>query len=406
MASSDTSEGGYLEQIIAPSGGCVVKWHPGHSQVSSPSDEFAIILTSPSCTVGERVFAPVDDPEQIIDRARTNGLAILTARGEIKPETARLYRLMWLLYLRVKARRDSFGHQFKTVNDLRVRDPRQRGSIPHVLPPGLGLAADGTGTTWNPARLLREGEKLAEAESVSIRTTAQKINYGLLAAARLNPMFDLNPKQIKALVRLALFQLGPIAEKISAETRRHVDARLITALKKHLTDDHKEFDDWFLGPHNSLVHQIAKQRLAAGGELDRYHVYQVLLDRGWEAYQYVARCLDAQFRAIMESITPPLTPHERFCFKQRYCRQPYWGGLPFLLLLPRLDVLRPVAHLHFGRPATLRSDWVPTAHRLLEYYIEMANRRREVDRFRKKRAHPTLQEDANAPRRGRRYSAD
>jgi hypothetical protein len=76
-----------------------------------------------------------------------------------------------------------------------------------------------------------------------------------------------------------------------------------------------------------------------------------------------------------------LTSDEASWFQQMNFKQPHFGGLPFVLLVDRFSFLRgPVWEL-WSNPA----DPAPIGvlHRLLDYYEQMATRRRELDRLMK-----------------------
>ena len=69
-----------------------------------------------------------------------------------------------------------------------------------------------------------------------------------------------------------------------------VEDRVFSAIWPHLDDDTVMFNDWFWGRHNSFVKQIAQQKKGPGGELDPEVVERYLLQKGWEAYEYVGHC--------------------------------------------------------------------------------------------------------------------
>jgi hypothetical protein len=200
--------------------------------------------------------------------------------------------------------------------------------------------------------------------------------------------------RVPELVRSALFDVS-WGDEPDAELVANVTDRLLTALDPHLEDDGRAFDKWFLGPKNSLVHQLAKQKLSPGGVLEEGEVRRVLLHLGWQAYQYAGNCVHAQLRTLQNAIPEPLSEGERLRFEHMHLRQPYLGNLPLVLLAPRLGLTQELLfQLWEGLPD---QSLVPVFHRLLDYYATMASRRREADRRIKRGRSIRLVEAAQIP---------
>ena len=259
--------------------------------------------------------------------------------------------------------------------------PSGRGEFgeTNVLPQDLGLDAKGQGSRWNVKELIRRGETLATALRHPRPTMAERIYLGLTEAAQLNP-WSAPESQISGLIRSALFNIA-WADEPNAELVEIVDERLLTALHKHLEEPNADFEKWFLGPKNSLVHQISKLKKSPGGQLDDNDVRNVLLHRGWNSYVYAANCIHAQMYLFRNALPEPLSEREQNLFDQRYLRQSYLAGLPLVLLAPRLPVAKEL--LWHRWPKLPEISLIPVFHRLLDYYGTMAIRRREVDRRRK-----------------------
>lgn len=172
--------------------------------------------------------------------------------------------------------------------------------------------------------------------------------------------------------------------------------RLQTALHAHLGDSTDDFEKWYLGGKNSLVHQLAKQKRSPGGQLDVSKVREVLLHLGWQAYQYASDCVHAQMRIFQNALPHTLSDRERLLFEHMHQRQPYLGQLPMVLLIPRLKFIRGVLwDLWEQLPdATM----TPVLHRMLRYYATLATRRREADREIKRRPHAKLNDEVDEPR--------
>src|SRR4051812_40578109 len=93
----------------------------------------------------------------------------------------------------------------------------------------------------------------------------------------------------------------------------------------------------FSGRNNSLVKQIAQQRRAEGGQLQKEEVRTALLRLGWDAYVYLSGCLSLQMQAVARSLPEPLNSAERRIFEEMHLPQPHYGNLPLLLLGERLE---------------------------------------------------------------------
>jgi hypothetical protein len=143
---------------------------------------------------------------------------------------------------------------------------------------------------------------------------------------------------------------------------------------------------WFSGPKNSFVRQIAQQKRAASGALDREVVRRMLLDLAWKAYTYTADALHTLMWVFQQLIPESLAGPERSRFERRFLKQPCLGQLPFFLLFERFPFLKGVWWTIEEGPDDREA--VATLHRLLAYYGEMASARREKDRtVQARRAH-------------------
>jgi len=155
----------------------------------------------------------------------------------------------------------------------------------------------------------------------------------------------------------------------------------LVAVHRHLDDPQDEFNAWFLGPKSSLLKSLSDQADEQGRKLKRQDVRQALLALGWNSYQHVANCIHASMRYVENAIG--VTDEERPLFEHVFLPQPYFGGLPMILLAERADFLKTAIVKVWEDP----NDQNPVAilHRLLHYYGEIAERRREADRLAKAR---------------------
>jgi hypothetical protein len=227
------------------------------------------------------------------------------------------------------------------------------------------------------------------AAGISRPTRAQCIQYGLIAAAELNPL-DVPSDQVTGLVRAALFDLSD-TPAVDATTRDAVLARLLRALDRHLDDGTTQFRCWFLEPNNSVVLQLAKQKGEEGVPIEKASVRRAMLDIGWEAYYHVRNCLVGQMHAFCHAMQPQLTDAERTLLGRMHLPQPYFGDLPLVLLAERLDLIGPLLWRLWNSPDETA---VRILHRLLTYYADMASVRRRADRRFKERTRKPASDEA------------
>ncbi len=258
------------------------------------------------------------------------------------------------------------------------------------------MDSSGQGEPWSVEQPLDQGRKEALARGVGRASGTDCVRYRLLRAARRDPLW-LSQDEVWQLVRMALYHpLGvPPRPHATEEERRAREQtagraidRVLAAMEPHMADDTQGFHEWFWGRNNSLVKQVAQQRRAPGGELDRDVVRRALLDQGWQAYQYVASCLRVTLGLFRRLPPAPLTRGENRLFERVHLRQPYFGDLPPLMLAERFPLLYPILEEVWTAPDNREA--VAVMHRLPNYYEEMAPDRRAADRLGKERGAGTV----------------
>ncbi|MBI3406797.1 MAG: hypothetical protein HY040_00380 [Planctomycetes bacterium] len=95
-------------------------------------------------------------------------------------------------------------------------------------------------------------------------------------------------------------------------------------------------------------------------------------------------------RTFQNAIADQLSDRERLHFEHVHLRQSYLGNLPLVLLVERFSFLQGLLWEFWDKLPNL--DLVPVLHRLLDYYVDLAVRRREADR-RIKSARPMMFHD-------------
>jgi hypothetical protein len=369
-------------------------WHPPEALMPLLPPAFQLSMQCVTGRDGVRRFYPWDWFELFLALASEGGLAILTQRKNLNAEWRNSYRTMRLFLLRVRRSAEFLNRGFEHLADLRVvLSGRATPSERDVLPDDLGLDTQGSGDRWSVRDLIEHGKVAARAAGCSDITTRQCIHYGFIQAARLNPLHIAESK-VPLLIRSALFSVDS-SDEPDARLLEFVRDRLQTALHTHLGDSTAGFEKWYLGSKNSLVHQLAKQKGSPGGQLDESEVRKVLLHLGWKAYEYASSCVHAQMRIFQAALPHSLSDQERLLFENMHQPQPYLGGLPLVLLVPRFKFIRGILwDLWEHLPDTSR---LPVFYRMLDYYGTLSTRRREADRRIKNGRQAEFNDEAYVP---------
>lgn len=376
-------------------------WFPGKSLKKQVPDGAAVILRCEASRNGERRFSPIGTGNRSLDPflpfylyAFTCGLAILIKSRKMTKRERQSYRAMYFLFQRAQKMRQHIRHLFKSKKDLTVVRSGLRSkeeSESHILPWQFSAATKAMGYPQSVDGFLARGQKEAKKSGVSHPSVTQKIHYGLVALARLAPK-PLKPDEMVRVLKSVLFDLPAPAKRIDEQTRQLVDTettavdpetkdlvteRILVAIWPHLGDTSAVFNDWFWGRHNSFIKQIAQQKKSPGGELDPSVVERVLLERGWEAYEYVGQCVQTWARDMVEAIPEPLTEKERRAFETLYFCRPEFGGIPLILLAEKLQFVDTVLEDIVNNPGKDRP--VQVLYQLLQFYAAMVANRREAD---------------------------
>jgi hypothetical protein len=366
-------------------------WDPPADLRHQVPEGFAFALRCIRFPGDGRWFYPIGSFDGFIAEAFVGGLALIDMIKGLGSEGRHAYRAMWQFFQRVRRTRERFSNDLLNATSLRVSHSGRGTSQEYsILPESVGLNAQGQGKPWSVSELLREGMAEAKVSGVSKPTEADCVHYGLVRAARLNPL-DIPERDVRPLIRQALFEsilLNDESAKAGngsseAVAREAVIERSLGAVQRHLGDRQAEYDNWFAGPKSSFIHQIAQQKRASGGPLARELVRRILLDLGWQAYDYVGDCLHAMMRVFQRLVPEPLTELEGQRFARMHLKQPCFGQLPLVLFHERFPFLRSILTTACEDPADREA--VTILYRLLHYYGEMATKRRATDRLMKAR---------------------
>jgi hypothetical protein len=355
-----------------------------------PKDtSFGVVLRSVVLNDGTRCFLPGPTFSTFIARAWMAGLEIQIHEKKLSPAKAYSHRFNWFLYQFARRMQPFIRRSFRSRRDLLVaRSAQSTEGERDILP----WPIDKTGSRRErlPAtveELMSWGRQLASQDGVDRPTAQQMIQNGLLVAAERMPTLSLTKKEILALIRAALFDVGSSSVVIPKKQIVLVRKRLEKALGNHLGDASIElFNKWLWGPSSSVVKQMAKQKKAVGGEIDSDVVRQALVELGWLAHANVARQVETLMIDFRNVIRPQLTQSELQIFNLLYLRNRYFGGLSLVMLAERLEFLGRHLWQLIQDPADIGKRAI--LYRLLSFYSAMSDIRRAADRRSKQRLQP------------------
>lgn len=362
-----------------------MKVQPATRFTWKPSDEIRHLLPPDFsleffCWVGQdsvRRFAPTVPLGKFIPEAFLAGLAIQLGRFGFDPRVRFSYCAMLTLYQLAPRLREHLDRRFVRKEDFAA----SRGQ--DVLPEHFGTTSAGEGSRWTVEELEKEGRDAATKTGRTSPDSATCFHLGLLEAARRNPLppSSLSEDEARQLVRLGLFDLGPVPGEADAAKTEEVIGRVLDALMKHQDYGTEEFNRWFFDHVDNLVHQVSKKK--TGGTISREVVRQALLEEVFRSYTYVGDCVHLLMMDVRDALPDPLNERELGVFRFLYLKQRYLGGLPLLLLRDRFDFLdEAIQTLLVSSPD---QDNIGALLRLLEYYGAMVSNKRQVDREHKRR---------------------
>ena len=367
------------------------KWHPPQRLAEFLPEGFSLEIDCYTTADGFRRILPRYNFEELINMGAVGGLAVIHGLRGFDKQVDHSYRTMFLIHEHVRGRayRNTRGmtehltRNFDYSRDLYVRRlGRETDGVCNVLPDDATLDTRREEKPLTVKKLTATGRQKAQASGFHKPDSRQAIALGFFEAATLKPL-DVAIEKVPDLVRMVLFSMDHIDNSTSEELIKTVTERLLDAVHGHLDDTQEDFHNWFFGPSNSLVKQIAKQKKKHGGVLKREDVRQALLHLGWQAYEYVGQCVHALMHTIKNSMPQPFNEKEKRLFEHMYERQACYGNLPLVLLFERMDFLRPAILAIWDEPQ--KQIHIRVLHRMMWYYAAMASKRREADRLSKQR---------------------
>jgi hypothetical protein len=352
------------------------QWRPPERFTDFLPEDFTVPLWRYTGPDGLRRIVPNCSFEELIDLGAVGGLAVVRSLRHFGKDYDHSYRAMnlihqWVCGRNYRGRRGLQEHRtrkFKYSRDLFVRPlGRETKGKPDVLPEHVRLTVTG---------LIKQGREAAHEAGHCNPSSKEAISFGLYESARLDPL-EVESDRVRNLVLGALFDTDGHRDPPSQEIIDIVTERLLEAIHRHLADPREAFESWFFGSDNTLIRQIAKQRKKPGGAIPHEDVRRTLLHLGIRAYDYLGACIHALMRTIKNSIPEPLNEQEKRIFEHMHETQPYYGNLPVALLAERMEEIQQAVAAIWTEPEN--PEHIRVLHRLLHYYDEMAQLRRQAD---------------------------
>ena len=338
---------------------------------------------------GNRLFLPVHTVGRMTDQtfypsAFHYGLQILERNIPEKFGDADLlnsYGLFWFLFQRARTMQPFLKRRFQHRKDLEIT----QGDVSNVLPWEGDPTAAKLGYPTTIDQLIEAGAKLALEYGIVSPSYAERIEFGLWQAAKLENSSPVASNTVNRLIKTTLFNNEDAIHDVSEEDKQKIENAIFDAVKKGIDDDTtmEEFNKWFAGGSSTLVKQIGRQLTDYPSERASELVTSALIELGYRAHHYMVQPIQAMMHDFEHALEEPLNEQEKKAFDLLYYPQPAFGGLPLVLLGERLDTVRLAALELMEDPEN--SSIIGQLHSLLRYYAMMISPRRAADRERKRR---------------------
>jgi len=378
----DHDPGGFSELLI---------WLPPDDLASELMEGFHLPLRCYRGTDGVRRFSPVGVTNQkdrrkepvasfdgFLALAWLGGFAVLCREFDLCKEQRFSYRLMWFLFQRLRKMQEHIMREFRWSRDLSLQHGNREFSEDSNILRSIVLPGDYLNNKGRQSiRILRrKGKQAAQDAGILEPTDYECLQFGIWSAAKEWPLQLHDSEATTLLIRQALFDVEGESHPEDTELREILVERFSVAFENHLDDSTDAFNMWFFS--SSVIKQLAKKKKARGGALEGKLVRDGLIRLGWDAYTYVAGCLNVQMQAFANALPEPLTDRESQIFKEMHRWQPHWGNLCLLQLWERVSFAGP-AFRHAIENHGDR-DAISACKRMLQYYSALARARRGADR--------------------------
>lgn len=291
------------------------------------------------------------------------------------------YRVMWFLFQRARKMRHFIGRHFKYKKDLQLTEAiREDRRIDNILPWMGSEAAGALGYPQTLDEFFDIGHREAVEQGIEAPTLANKVEFGLWYAVKLEDRMPLTGDDASRLVKHILFDIDYTVDSLSAGLVARVEQLILEEIEPHVMSGEPQgvFDDWFAGGRSTLVKSVSRRLRDFPAEEATAIVTVVFVEYGWRAYQYLTTYIQAIMHDVADALPEPLSDEEKASFDLLYCPQPHFGGLPLILLGDRLEVVRLSVSELLESPEDL--SLIGDLHCLLQFLSAMVGQRRRADR--------------------------
>lgn len=286
--------------------------------------------------------------------------------------------LLWFLYQKGLRSHAFLKRNFKSIKYLKVPKHSQPADQPQHI-----VSASMNGKILGIDQLLKLGESTAHERGIQNPNPEIKIRLGFYSCAKNNPL-ELKPSQTRTLIRKALFDLDKAPNDVDSEILEEVFRRSAQAFQNHLTEPLEDTYKWFWGERNTFLTQIIKETKAHGPALERQAAQAALIEFAWRGILMLGECIEVLMKSFVANLPHgyEMSETDDTVYKLLYSRHPRIGGLPLIFLLPRFPFAEEAIRDLMEDPTDVRRFGV--LNRLLTYYVDMTNQRRQIDRDIKK----------------------
>jgi hypothetical protein len=326
----------------------------------------------------DRRKEPVASFDEFLALAWLGGFAVLCREFDLCKGQRFSYRLMWFLFQRLRKMQEHIMREFRWSGDLYLRHGNREFSEDSNILRSIVLPGDYLNNKGRESiRILRrKGKQAAQDAGILEPTDFECLQFGIWSAAKEWPLQLHDSEATTLLIRQALFDVDGESHPEDIELREILVERFSVAFENHRNDSTDAFNTWFF--NSSVIKQLARQKKTRGGALEGKLLRDGLIRLGWDAYTYVAECLNVQMQAFANALPELLTDWESQIFTEMHQRQAHWGNLCLLQLWERVSFAGPafrhVIENHGDRQA------ISACHRMLQDYSALAKARQGADR--------------------------
>jgi hypothetical protein len=314
--------------------------------------------------------------------AAVAGIAAMASKGELAREEVETYSTMLHLFL-LQPREVLKLQSISSVRDLMVPQGLSTSlNMTDVLPEDFGVFAPRF-ARWAIAEMMEQGLRAAQLAEAKDSSPKSRAIHAIAEEARLFSETRFCPdtavETVPLQFRRIFFDVGPAADVIDEEIKSRVFRRFQNAVDGHTHLDSEKYASWIRKGDN-LYRQIAKRK-KDGTPIDQRMVRHAMVELAYDSLKYVGKAVH-EFMSIVQSSLPPSSAAEERLFRAVNLSVPELDDLPLILVhtqWPELDL----ATLRILNQLDKPVEWGQIL-RMIETYATIAERRRVVERAKKK----------------------